>query len=231
MTLLRHDFPDRGALAVALAAEVAARLANALSARGRASIAVSGGATPKAFFRALAERDIDWRRVGITLVDERWVGENSERSNARMVRENLLAGAAAAAVFWPLYRDATSLDAAIPGLESDLADIWPFDVAALGMGTDGHTASFFPGGDNLAAALDPQSTRRLCSMQAPGAGEPRITWTLAALLHAGSIFLHIEGAGKAETLRRAMQEESADEMPVRALLCQDKRPVDIYWAP
>jgi len=68
-------------------------------------------------------------------------------------------------------------------------------------------------------------------MRAPGAGEPRITWTLAALLLSNSIYLHIEGAGKADVLQRAMQDGPVPEMPVRAILRQDLRPVDIYWAP
>jgi 6-phosphogluconolactonase len=231
MTLRRHDFPDRHALAEALADAAEAALAGALQARATAAIAVSGGTTPQNFFAALSARPLDWPRISVTLVDERWVDESSDRSNARLVRNHLLTGAAAAARFRPLYTGAPSPDASLRRLEEELADIFPFDVAVLGMGDDGHTASFFPGGDQLSEAVDPNGGHRLCAMRAPGAGEPRITWTLAALLLSNSIYLHIEGAGKADVLQRAMQDGPVPEMPVRAILRQDLRPVDIYWAP
>ena len=231
MTLRRHDFADRGALAAALADAVAAALAGALEARGTASIALSGGTTPQAFFAALSERAIDWPRVGVTLVDERWVDETSERSNARLVRTHLLAGAAAAARFRPLYTSAPTPEGSVRGLEATLADLYPLDVVVLGMGADGHTASFFPGGDRLAEALDPKGGHRLCAMRARGAGEPRITWTLAALMQAGHIYPQIEGPEKAAVLESAREDGPAADLPVRAVLRQQARPVDIYWAP
>lgn len=231
MTLRRHDFADRGALAAALADEVAVALAGALEARGTASLALSGGTTPQAFFAALSERAIDWPRVGVTLVDERWVDETSERSNAWLVRTHLLAGAAAAARFRPLYTGAPTPEESVRRLEATLADLYPLDVVVLGMGADGHTASFFPGGDRLAEALDPKGGHRLCAMRAPGAGEPRITWTLAALMQAGHIYLQIEGPEKAAVLESALEDGPAADLPVRAVLRQQARPVDIYWAP
>jgi 6-phosphogluconolactonase len=231
MTLRRHDFSDRHALAEAMADAAEASLARALQARGRAAIAVSGGTTPQTFFAALSARQLDWPRISVTLVDERWVDESSDRSNARLVRNHLLTGAAAAARFRPLYTGAPSPDSSLRRLEAKLADIFPFDVVVLGMGDDGHTASFFPGGDQLTEALDPNGGHRLCAMHAPGAGEPRITWTLAALLLSNSIYLHIEGVGKADVLQRALRDGPVPEMPVRAILRQDLRPVDIYWAP
>lgn len=231
MTLRRHDFPDRGALAEALADQVAVALASALDARGTASIAVSGGATPRAFFAALSARAIDWPRVGVTLVDERWVDETSDRSNARLVRTHLLTGAAAAARFRPLYTGAPTPEESLRRLEAGLADLFPCDVVVLGMGVDGHTASFFPGGDRLAEALDTKGDHRLCAMRAPGAGEPRITWTLAALIQAGHIYLHIEGPEKAAVLEAALEDGPIADLPVRAVIRQQARPVDIYWAP
>lgn len=231
MTPRRHDFSDRGALAEALADDVAARLTMGLNIRGRASIAVSGGSTPKAFFAALSTRAIDWPKVVVTLVDERWVDESSDRSNARLVRTHLLVGVAAAARFQPLHTGADNPDEALPRLEVALADLWPHDVVVLGMGEDGHTASFFPDGDRLDEALDPAGGKLLCAMRAPGAGEPRITWTLAALMGGGRIYLHIEGLKKAAVLEAALGDGPIQDLPVRAVLRQPTRPIDIYWAP
>ena len=158
----RHEFANPTVLAAALAQSVADDLRAALQARDGASLALSGGNTPKAFMQALARQPLDWSRIAVTLVDERWVPENHPRSNAHLLRENLLQGPASAATFLPLYRATPEPEAALDELERDLATSlpWPLDVAVLGMGEDGHTASFFPGGDRLAQALDPAGRAR-----------------------------------------------------------------------
>ena len=79
--LARHVFPDRDALAGALAEEISGVLQAAIAATGRASIALSGGSTPKLLFEQLAHMPVDWEQVTITLVDDRWVAPDSERSN------------------------------------------------------------------------------------------------------------------------------------------------------
>jgi 6-phosphogluconolactonase len=97
------------------------------------------------------------------------------------------------------------------------------------MGNDGHTASFFPGGDNLAAALTGEGP--IVSMTAPGAGEPRVTLTLKRLLSARALYLQIEGEEKAATLRKAEGEGPIEAMPVRAILRAASAPLMIYWSP
>ena len=225
----RRDFRDREQLAAALADAVAANLKAGAATRGAASLAVSGGSTPARFFRALSERaDVPWDKVTVTLVDERWVDESSERSNGRLVRANLLTGRAAAAAFVPLYQGGSVPDARAAGLAQGQVP-QPFDVVVLGMGNDGHTASFFPGGDMLAEALT--GAGPVVAIRAPGAGEPRVTLTLRVLLAARALYLHIEGEEKVETLRRAEGEGPVEDMPVRAILRQTETPLTIYWCP
>jgi 6-phosphogluconolactonase len=89
----RRDFADRDALATALAKTVATRLETAIAERGEASIALSGGSTPERFLNVLSQTDLDWGKVSVTLVDERWVPPDSDRSNARLVAERLWAWA------------------------------------------------------------------------------------------------------------------------------------------
>jgi 6-phosphogluconolactonase len=224
-------FPDPQALAEALARSVAGDLRDALAARDAASLALSGGNTPKAFMQALALQPLDWPRIAVTLVDERWVPESNARSNAALLKTNLLQGPAAAARFVPLYRDAPEPEQALAKIESDLATLpSPFDALVLGMGNDGHTASFFPGGDHLAAALDPTTTAVLLPMRAPDAGEPRITLTLPPILAARHLYLHIEGAGKQRVLAEAISGEGPGAAyPIRSVLKQARSPVRIYW--
>ncbi|MGB8816464.1 MAG: 6-phosphogluconolactonase [Rhizobiaceae bacterium] len=230
MAIERHTFSSVQALADALADCVAANLLSGINERGAAVLAVSGGSTPKLFFKALALRPIDWSKVSVTLVDERWVGPDSDRSNARLVNENLLTGAAASARFVPLWSGGDEPDeAALARTNGHLSDLAsPFDAVILGMGNDGHTASFFPGGNTLHEALT--SNGPALPLAAPGAGETRITLTLPVLLNTKALYLHIEGPDKAASLEKALGEGTVEDMPVRAVLRQARTPVDIYHA-
>lgn len=222
-------FESRLALAEALARDTANALARRIKEQGRAMIAVSGGTTPVLFFEALSRMDLEWSRVVVTLVDERWVPEDNPRSNAALVRRHLLAGLAAEARLIPLYNGAPTPASGLQALEEMMeAQPLPLAAAILGMGEDGHTASFFPGGDHLEAALNPSSGRLLESMTAPGAGEPRITFTLPVLLQAAFLALHIEGERKREVLTHAQGPGADSQMPVRAVL---RRALPVYWCP
>lgn len=232
MSARLHEFKDGAALADGLADRVAAALSDAVAARGSASIAVSGGSTPKAFFKALSSRDIDWSNVTVTLVDERFVPADNPRSNHLLVADNLLQDKAKAAGFLPLYRDTGNAEEAAKIVTADAEALGrPFDVAILGMGTDGHTASFFPGGSKLAEAISPDTPRGVITMEAEGAGEPRLTFTFASLQDARLLVLHIEGQGKKDVLAAAESDGPETDMPIRAVLRRAATPVDIYWAP
>lgn len=224
-----HAFEDGHALAVSLASRIAEDLRAAIEARGEALIAVSGGSTPKRLFERLSHEALDWSCVTVTLVDERWVPDTDERSNARMVEALLLRHNAADAEFVPLYVEAATPEAGIGEVRTRVAAMrLPFDVVILGMGPDGHTASFFPGGDRLAEALDIANTAQVVPMRAPGAGEPRITFTLPVLLQARALYLHIEGPDKRVVLEQAEQADSP--LPIASAL-RRARHLEIYWCP
>ncbi len=230
----RHNFESKEYLAQALAEQIAGDLSRSIEKRGGASLAVSGGSTPARLFSILSDQDIAWPRVTVTLVDERWVDDGNPRSNAKLVKETLLTGKAKEAVFVPLFNGDQTPEDGVDALEDQLAKSvsWPLDVAILGMGTDAHTASFFPGGDRLKAALDENGSNRVTGMRAGGAGEPRITLTLPVLLAAHRLVLHIEGEDKRQVLDRALREGPAEDMPVRAVLHGVRqKPLQIFWAP
>lgn len=228
-----HEYEDRASLAEALTAGIAAVLAGAIATRGYASLAVSGGSTPKLMFERLSQTEIDWADVHVTLVDERWVPEDSDRSNAANVRRHLLQNHAEAATFTPLYDGGpdpeSSLDAVADRVEQ-LAG--PFDVVVLGMGEDGHTASFFPGAPNLPRAIDAMTKAPVAAIRAPAAGEPRITLTLPPLLDARFLALHIEGESKRAVFEKAMGDGPVEDLPVRSVLrAERERAVEVFWAP
>jgi 6-phosphogluconolactonase len=231
MTIDRRSFADKPTLAKELAEAVADRIRYAIAERGSASIAVSGGSTPGKFFQVLGKtKDIDWSKVSVTLVDERWVDETSDRSNALLVNEKMLQGPAATAHFVPLYSGGSEPDAAGVARTNALVGTLPKPFAAviLGMGNDGHTASFFPGGDTLAEALSGEGPT--LAIRAPGAGEPRITFTLPRLLETEGLYLHIEGEEKAQVLETALGDGAVEDMPIRAVL-RSGAPLAIYWCP
>src|SRR5579859_1304309 len=90
LNVTTHSFTDCDALAVALAERIAERLREGIAERGHALLAVSGGSTPRHFFEKLSRASLDWSKVQVTLVDERWVPESNERSNAALVKSLLL---------------------------------------------------------------------------------------------------------------------------------------------
>ncbi|MDB5622461.1 MAG: pgl [Devosia sp.] len=227
----RRTFADKPTLAKELAEAVAERIRTAIAERGTAAIAVSGGSTPARFFQALGKlKDIDWTKVAVTLVDERWVDETSDRSNALLVNERMLQGPAATARFFPLYSGGEEPDAPAIARTNALVETLPrpFAAVVLGMGGDGHTASFFPGGDTLAEALSAPGPT--LAIRAPGAGEPRITFTLPRLLETDGLYLHIEGEEKAAVLDAALGEGPLEDLPIRAVL-RSGHPLTVYWCP
>ena len=232
-TVETKSFDDRGALASSLAEDVAGQLSAAIEKNGEAAIAVSGGSTPKLFFDKLSVQSIDWANVTVTLVDDRMVPPDHERSNERLVYEHLLKNEAIRAKFVPLWSDISDhVDTLAEHASTAISHFErPFDVVILGMGTDGHTASFFPEGNNLDAATDPAAKAEVVSMMAPGAGEPRLTITLPRLISAGMLVLHIEGDEKRRVLEKACEGGPEAEMPIRAVLRHAPRPVTVYWAP
>jgi 6-phosphogluconolactonase len=228
MPIRRHEFASAEALAEALADAVAANLANGIRTRGMGVLAVSGGSTPKRFFKTLSTRKLDWKNVIVTLVDERWVDSSSDRSNAKLVCDNLLQNEAQCAAFVSLWSGGDRPDAeAVKRTNAMLKNLAsPFDAVILGMGNDGHTASFFPGGDTLHEALT--SKGPAIALNAQGAGEPRITLTLPVVLSTRALYLHIEGAEKAATLETALGDGPIEDMPIRAVLRQAHTPVLVY---
>lgn len=233
LNVTTHSFTDCHVQATALAERVAKRLRMSLNQRGHALLAVSGGSTPKDFFAQLSRESLDWARVKITLVDERWVSDTDERSNAKLVKTILLQNEAAAATFVPLYSDAPTPEEGLAAATRRIDELaLPFDAVVLGMGDDGHTASFFPGGDHLAEALDLNGKSRVMSMRAPDAGEPRITLTLPTLLETESLFLLVTGNKKRDLLADArLGLGAARDYPVRAVIAQHRVPVAVYWCP
>jgi 6-phosphogluconolactonase len=210
-----------------LADDLASSLKGAIAARGQALLAVSGGRTPQQVFDRLCRTDLDWSRVTLTLTDERWVPTDHPESNEKLVRSHLLLGPAASANFIPLYGGEDSPQSGRPACEERLkAMTLPFDAVYLGMGSDGHFASLFPG--------DPSVLVRNGLCIAAAATEkrlPRMSLTATAILNSRKVFLLFSGAEKYARYKEAKTLGSYSEIPLRLVLLQEKTPVFVLSAP
>lgn len=225
-----NDFSQREQLDQALANKVATLLTTAVNTKGKASIAVSGGSTPKGFFTALSHMDLSWSNITITLADERWVDFDSDASNTRLVHENLLQDKAAAAKFFHLKQGAELSAETLADLNIAAQSILlPLDVLILGMGEDGHTASLFPCSEQIDQCLasDTASLLRVVPKTAPN---ERISFSFASLKQSENVFLHISGAAKKTVLNKALADTNIKEMPIRAFLQDPEINTQVFWA-
>ena len=166
---------------------IAERLRAAIAERGQAVLMLSGGSSPRPVHEGLSEADLDWSKVRVGLVDERM---DPAGSNAVFVVDSLFRNAARAATFVGIH----------PGGYTDMV---PADVCVMGMGADGHTASWFPDSPDLARALDMGNADIVMHVDAEGcegagAYPQRLTLTRAAVMRARDILLFIPGAKKRE---------------------------------
>jgi 6-phosphogluconolactonase len=227
-----QTFTDAETVSRALATQIAGTLAAAISARGLASLVVSGGRSPVRLFEILRAQPLDWSRVCIALADERWVSPEDAASNERLVRDVLLKDQAAAARFNGLKNGAPTPDlGAVSAWETFARVPRPFDAVILGMGDDGHTASLFPRSPNLPSALNRAAAAACIGMWSPEPPQPRLSLNLTALLDSRRIVLLMTGEAKRKTYAAACAAGPIEDMPVRAVLRQSRIPVDVMWSP
>lgn len=190
-----------------LARQCAERIAScldlALAERDRAQIALAGGNTPAATYERLGLEHLPWERVDLLLGDERWVSQDDPASNARMLRQTLLAQVPArGGRFHPVPTDEDDPGQSAEAYAALLAELCPgdpprLDLVLLGLGDDGHTASLFPG--TAATGV----TDRWATVS-EGKGLPRITLTAPVLSAARQVLFLVSGAGKQQALRRLL---------------------------
>jgi len=229
--LALHRFVSAEELDAQLAADVARALAGTIEARGSAVLAVSGGRTPAAMFARLAQAPLQWNRISVTLVDDRWLPADHADSNARLVRQHLLQGPAAAARWVGLVGEGGHAATGLASSRAVLASLsQPFDVVLLGMGNDGHTASLFPCAAETAAALDPDCPDRLAVVHPASAPYERISLTLPVLAAARNLWLHLTGDEKWQVLVNALA-SNPPNLPIARVFAAARGDKRVYWSP
>jgi 6-phosphogluconolactonase len=232
-----HFFPDRESLFSALVDECYSLLAETIAAKQFASMLVSGGGTPRPLYEQLSSKALDWQRVKVALVDERWVDVDHAGSNEAFIKETLLNNKAAPAKFITMKTaHATAIEGQVVCEERYRQLARPFDLAILGMGPDGHIASLFPHAQGLNEALD-SNRKQLCAAieanpsEVTGELTERMSLTLYGLLQSRQLHLLITGEEKLAVYKQALASNDSLLTPISAVLKQTRARVKVYWAP
>lgn len=230
-----HLFPDQATLLPALLDFCVRALHEDLVEAAEVSCLLSGGNTPRPLYQQLGKARLPWERISPALVDERWVTVDDPASNEGMLRTIFRHNAPFLARLQGMKGQEASARDGQPACERRYAALpRPWSLALLGMGPDGHTASWFPAATGLDQALrGPQ----LCqAIAAPPSGvtgphTERMTLTLPALQQARRLVLYFTGADKWQVYRNALHCHDWTSLPVAALLQQDAIPVQVYYHP
>ncbi len=218
--------------AIALATGLASALQKRLQEAPRASLALSGGRSPRQVLPFLARMDVHWASVDATLTDDRCVPMSNPDSNARLIQEYFLAQCATDVRFVPLWGEMDqpeNMPRAVDAATARLSNVsWPPDVVYLGMGEDGHFASLFPAGHlSTFGERDAVCVVGMAS-QAP---HQRISLSLPVLLSSRHIFLHVTNSAKIETLNAALSSPPTPELPISLLVHAEHPSLDILCVP
>jgi 6-phosphogluconolactonase len=227
-----ETFPDAAAWAEACAARLGETLGAAVLDQGRAVFAGAGGSTPSPIYANLARIELDWPRVVVTLVDERYVPEASPDSNAALMKRTLLTGPASAARFLPLYAPSVTVDrAAAEASKALAAEGDRLDAVLLGMGEDGHICSMFPESPTLKTLLTPDLKLAVYGVPPGRDGmappQERLSINLPYLVNARRVVLALTGAKK----RAVFEREAAGDPrihPIAAMIAA-RVPLEVLW--
>ena len=215
-------------LAQKLALSVSKQLNACIDDKNKACLAVSGGKTPIAFFQQLSQQTIEWSKVTIILVDERWLPTDHADSNEKLVRDHLIQNNAKQAYFLGLKNDAELPSEGIMDCETKLrTQIDHIDVVVLGMGQDGHTASWFTDSKQLPALLDAETSAWCLPVEDDFLPQPRMSLTWRFMKRAEKIYLHFSGEEKNSVFKKACDGVS-EQLPVSHVLHQDGISISVY---
>lgn len=224
------EYDSQDELAGAVAGDVGFIIESAVDARGASLVALPGGTTGPAIYPKLAGQSLPWKKVTLIPTDDRLVPMDDDRSNVRAIAKTFLP---AGARVIPIAADITDYKLAGNSADARLQDLpWPPDLAWLGMGKDGHTASIFAGPDFQGALDAPKARRAVGVMPDPmpsDAPVARVTLTRAAILSARTVMIVITGDEKRAVLEQAIADGQSSKLPIGRVLAEAEQPIDIHW--
>lgn len=189
------EFDSKIALEQALCQQISADLTRFIAQNGKATLLLSGGSTPSGVYRLLSEETLDWSKVHIGLVDDRFVDAHSPYSNFKLLRESIGQNKAQNVHIYPMVLDTTDYQKNLEKVEQTYRIFTEPDIVLLGMGPDGHTASIFPN-DTASDRANDNKNQLLSNTNAPAEPTQRITFNGPVLRRAKNLYLMITGAQK-----------------------------------
>ena len=230
VNLNEHKFVSKEKLCEQLCCETIKSISVGLAERGKASMLLAGGSSPRPLYEAMSNQELNWKNVYFAPTDERWVEPTSPESNERLIRETLMQNKAARTNYISLKSASDDPKAGQFEVGERLDQLpFPTDLVLLGMGEDGHIASLFPNLSDTMEAID-LNNENLCQAIHREENEvPRMTMTLNTLLNTKRIFLLFYGKKKLDVFNEA-KERQTNQLPVSYLLHQNKVPIRLYWA-
>lgn len=220
-----HVFPDSDAFYNAAAEFWISRAKKALAAHGSFFVALSGGRTPAGLYRVLASpawRDqIDWSKVVFFLGDERFVSRTDEQSNYKMIMETLIQELPVdVANIRLMYKEHDTAEAMASEYAESINGRLPlsdkgvpiFDLIMLGMGSDGHTASLFPG-----TAILNETKRSVAAVYVEKMESWRVSFTYPLINQARQVMVLVTGEDKADTLSDIFQDNAISQYPIQQI--------------
>jgi len=226
-----HAHVNREVWTWAAAVSIAAELRRELIVRPRARVLLSGGDTPGPVYRALSQAPLDWERIDVGLVDERWLLPDDPDSNAYLVRREFLRDHAAVARFEPMTQAGRHLEGAVATANAHARR--EAAVAVFGMGEDGHTASLFPGMEGIDRIFaSPRDYAAIDADGCPGARQwpRRISLTPRGMARIAHRLLLIQGERKRAVFEHAIASGDPQRWPVLATLESTYgTPLDVHW--
>lgn len=227
------EYDDAAEMAAAVAGDAAFIIESALDARGAAVIALAGGRTPGSIYKQLASAKVDWKRVTIVPTDERIVPLGDPLSNVTSLAKFFLPkGARVVPIVPNAIADYKAAGRSADALMRDLH--WPLDLCLLGVGSEGQTASIFPGPDFEEALTGPKERRALGLMPEPlplEAPVPRVTLSMAAITATRALMIATSGRETRTVVEAAVKQGKSSRYPIGRALAGTDLPVDIHWAP
>lgn len=231
--LSEHRFKDQNELQEALRDFFVERIERSLQRHSKTTVLLSGGNSPLPFYRMLGQHDIDWERLHLALVDERWVPQSDPNSNEGLLRGAL--GEVAAKRLTGMYNGAAEPGDAVAEINARYDALpRPWALGLMGLGPDGHTASLFPNADGLGNALSTkESCAAITAQPSPvtGSNIKRMTLSLSALLGIEHLVLLFTGEAKWTVYASACTIADKQSLPISYLLQQNEIPIDVFWSP
>lgn len=236
MTIKINSFGNMGALSRRVSVNIMSDLVHSLTINGKASLMLSGGSTPKETYERLGQSNFTWSNVDIGLVDDRWVEQTSAGSNAAMINQCFLSQAKVRPKFYPLKSSFHDLEKGCEVANQEYDDLFcPYSCVVLGMGLDGHTASWFEGARGIEEALNPYSLKTVVPVRpkksdVTGDYLERATLTLSAINKAQNVYLLISGQDKLDLFTRVLTQPQSI-LPIRAAIDTLGERLNVFWTP